>query len=820
VRIFGGILGLTSTILGVVRANFAGDCADFGGFGPSTWMYLGFSGGVLNSINSCLGCDSLAFVFHWPCLLSVYIMCSMKIAEKNSEKPGALALLVPSATVFVSSFCIMVLEIVAARLIARHLGSSLYTWTAVIGVVLAGISFGNYLGGRIADRFQARKALGILFVVSSATCVLVVLLNNLIGEWILLYHLSWPARVFTHVFLVFIVPSTMLGTISPVVAKMALDRGLSTGRTVGNIYAWGAVGSIAGTFAAGYYLIALMGSIMIVWIVGGVLLLMGLFYCVRLWPVCLWAALFLSFMVLANAPVNWCRAAGAAMALRQKPNPQLIYEKETAYSYVTVRRQSTQPDKRVLMLDKLAHSKIVMDNITDLQYFYTRIYAAVTSALSAGKDKLSILVIGGGGYVYPRYVERTWPESLIEVVEIDPGITEAAIKAFGLESTTAIKTFNMDARNYVDELLKSDERRRYDFIYEDAVNDFSVPFQLITEQFNDKIAKLLSEDGVYMLTLIDIYDHGHFLGAVVNTLRRTFAEVYILMERTQPASVRNTFVVVAGKRKLDLETLVAKQSDFGNIWCLAEEEVEALVQKASGIILTDDYAPVENLLASVVRRSAKGFMAHRYFQQAQKLAQKGELEKSINYYKKAARAKPELTIDSYGEIGLLYAHFGEHSKAVEAFKKAVEHYEKTDSRRNIASIHFNLGLSLQKLGANEDAENSFQKAVEGFRQAIKIYPKSGELHAKLASVLIGLNDIDGAVRAFGMAIELSPDSVTHYTNLIDLLESRKQHDEAIDILDKLIDYMQGIGSNKSVEKLREYRELIEFRKWKESRNKP
>jgi tetratricopeptide (TPR) repeat protein len=126
-------------------------------------------------------------------------------------------------------------------------------------------------------------------------------------------------------------------------------------------------------------------------------------------------------------------------------------------------------------------------------------------------------------------------------------------------------------------------------------------------------------------------------------------------------------------------------------------------------------------------------------------------------------------------------------------------------------------LSLQNLGANEDAEKYLSKAVDGFREAIQIYPKLGELHSKLANVLIGLNDIEGAVKAFGRAIELSPDAVTHYTNLIDLLESRKQYDEAISILDKLIKHMQSIGSTKGVEKLREYRELIEFRKWRASR---
>ena len=95
-----------------------------------------------------------------------------------------LSILVPTATVFMSSFCIMVLELVASRLIARYLGSSLYTWTAVIGVVLTGITIGNYVGGRIADRFPARRVLAALFGISSATCASTIALNNLEGEWI------------------------------------------------------------------------------------------------------------------------------------------------------------------------------------------------------------------------------------------------------------------------------------------------------------------------------------------------------------------------------------------------------------------------------------------------------------------------------------------------------------------------------------------------------------------------------------------------------------------------------------------------------------
>ena len=69
----------------------------------------------------------------------------------------------------------MALELVAARLIARDLGSSLYTWTSVIGIVLAGITLGNYLGGRIADSYNARKTLAVLFTIASVMCVLTVI---------------------------------------------------------------------------------------------------------------------------------------------------------------------------------------------------------------------------------------------------------------------------------------------------------------------------------------------------------------------------------------------------------------------------------------------------------------------------------------------------------------------------------------------------------------------------------------------------------------------------------------------------------------------
>jgi len=134
----------------------------------------------------------------------------------------------------------MVIELVAGRIIARFLGSSLYTWTSIIGVVLAGITIGNYVGGRLADRFRTVKVLTLMFAACAAACLVIIGLNTLVGSWTWLWQLNWPTRILLHVTVVFLLPAAFLGTISPVVAKMALEKGLPTGRTVGDIYAWGA----------------------------------------------------------------------------------------------------------------------------------------------------------------------------------------------------------------------------------------------------------------------------------------------------------------------------------------------------------------------------------------------------------------------------------------------------------------------------------------------------------------------------------------------------------------------------------------------------
>jgi hypothetical protein len=168
----------------------------------------------------------------------------------------------------------------------------------------------------------------------------------------------------------------------------------------------------------------------------------------------------------------------------------------------------------------------------------------------------------------------------------------------------------MDARNFVSGLPAGD---RYDLIYGDAFNDFSVPWHLTTKEFNDQLRGLLAPDGVYMMNLVDIFNSGRFLAAFVRTARETFPHVRVLL--TEPAQQRQAthdwptwreaFVVVCARQPLEFEDPPLgsgpEEPPFEGM-VLPDETIDALLDRMQPSLLTDDYAPVDNLLAPVVRR--------------------------------------------------------------------------------------------------------------------------------------------------------------------------------------------------------------------------
>lgn len=525
-------------------------------------------------------------------------------------RPSRTHWLVPNLTVFVASLCIMVVELVAGRLIARYVGSSLYTWTSVIGIVLGGIALGNYVGGLIADRYKPREALASLFLVASAACLVVPLLNDRIGASMMFREQDWAVRIALHVFFVFFAPAAVLGAIGPIAATMALEIGKHTGRTVGSVYSWGAVGSIVGTFLTGYVLIAHMGTVAVLFSVSGILFAGSLYFGAQSLLPFVWGGVLCACLLAAAGPWSWAETVGIRLGFRKSESSFVHFSEESNYSYIRVEEDRDEPGVRSMTLDFLVHAYINFNDLNDLRYDYERLYASITranvEALPEGRA-LRTLSLGGGGFVFPSWLLRQFPGSYAEVAEIDPDVTRAAFTAFGLAPNPNMAIYNLDARNHIEDLLQRQTNGEvvgdFDLVYGDAFNHYSPPFHLTTYEFNEKARQLMSENGMFLANVIDIYRSGRFVGAMINTLQQTFPHVYAFSATPGGPSdqdSRDTFVVLGSLQPLNKDSGVyaALQRDL-----LTPDHLAVLKERSRGLILTDDFAPVDNLLAPVTRLS-------------------------------------------------------------------------------------------------------------------------------------------------------------------------------------------------------------------------
>jgi tetratricopeptide (TPR) repeat protein len=361
--------------------------------------------------------------------------------------------------------------------------------------------------------------------------------------------------------------------------------------------------------------------------------------------------------------------------------------------------------------------------------------------------------------------------------------------AFGLEKNTTINTINADARNYVDKLLEQKYKGRkiptYDFIYGDAFNDYSVPFQLVTREFNEKISAILSDDGAYMINVVDIFDSGLFVGSVINTLEKTFPCLYVVAEDSIPSPLRNTFVIIAAKHNLDLKNIIAQyKREKLKLWYLDASDIDKLRTKSRQLILTDNYCPVENLLAPMVCSSAKSIAAGNFFKRAVEFEKKGLFEESIKNYLSLIKMSPTTTIKAYDGIGSIYIKMGNPAQAVDAFNKAIRYNDQSGSKTNMGSIRYKLGIALKQLGKSEEASAQFRKAAEELRTALAENPASHKDWRNLGYVLTAIGDFKAAVEAFKKALALNPADPAYYDNLAKALEYDGHHDEAVEVTKK------------------------------------
>lgn len=733
-----------------------------------------------------------------------------KSSSTPSRGPSGL---IPGATIFFASGCIVTFELAAARLVARSLGSSLYTWTFVPAVVLAGVALGSLAGGRLADRFHTRRTLSVLFALTSAACVALVIVDNVVREWIWLWRLNWPAHVLVHVCLVFLAPSALLGAVGPVVVKMALERGEAPGRTAGALLAWAAAGCIAGTLLTGFVLIASFGTTAIVWALGAALLTVAVLYWVSCWVLYLWAMIFAALAAMGMAPAAWAREGGVAAGLRERNDPGVVYRDETSYQHVWVDSLTEQPARRVLWLDQRRQGEVVMGDATNLRSFHAAVWAGLLRDLGRDEGPLSVRVIGAAGYVLAQYVKAVRPDSEVEVVQIDPGVAAAATEALGLDPQVTIRTVNEDPRCYLNELLRRPQERCDLIVHAGAVNDYAVPFQSLTVEFTEKIAAALAADGLYLVSLNDVPENGRFLAAVVNTLERTFARVWVIAGVGAPG-LPQSYVVVAAQREFDPKRALSEH-DAHLAWSVLDDAAMARLRNGCGVVMTDDYAPVQNLLASAARRAAGPQWARRCFRQAGELRSERRYEQSIALYRQAAAQDPALAMTAYHAVGLVRLEQGDAAGAAESFRGAVDsHIETGLHHTEVASIHLSLGGLLRQMGKPAEAQSHLAAAARHFRLELERHPRSVHVWESLGDALVHAGRFEQAAEAFAEAVALDPENLACYHKLSTVLETQQRYDEAISVARRQLDLLRQQGRRDAARETSQYIDFLEYQKTK------
>ena len=493
----------------------------------------------------------------------------------RSTGPAQQVLLL--VTVFVSGSCVMMLEIVGMRMFAPFLGTTLYVATSIIGVVMGSLSIGYFLGGKIADRWAqngmltAALAIAGTLVLGTAFCQ---------EKWLYYFGNQYDiASGSLFAALAIFAPfNVVLGTVTPIAVRLSCASERTIGNAAGTIYAVSTVGSIAGTFLAGFWLIPLLGSLEILLIVAATLLFDALLPLV----------LSKRNATLATAAVLTILTTAGMMRLQHfraiaaaPTQGDVIADFNTQYRRVQIWEEGSG-DERVRVLSDWQSAIYTEESRRgELVQTYLKYFRL---AEHFSPDFRSAVIIGGAGYAFPRFFLHAYPQRTIDVVDIDPAMTDIAQEYFDFQPTEHVRSIVQDGRIFL-----NTTEEKYDVVYMDAFSNLSsVPSQLTTHEAMQQIDRVLNEDGILLMNIISRKEgpEGQYFRAQYHTMRRVFPQVLVFPIRSDDE--RSNIILIAMKSP---HPIAMTRSDEGLQWFLDHQYTDPVPNDVP--LLTDNHAPVE-----------------------------------------------------------------------------------------------------------------------------------------------------------------------------------------------------------------------------------
>lgn len=496
--------------------------------------------------------------------------------------------------VFISGAAVMALELLGSRLFAPVFGNSIFVWGSLIGVMLAALTTGYYLGGRLADRQPNLHTLSGLILAAGLLVVALPALTPPVLDMIVKLNVGERYSPLIATTFLLAPQSILLGMVSPFAIRLATRTVEKVGGASGNLYALSTLGSIIGTFLTVFVLIPEFGVNKIILTIGITLLVVAFLGLGSRMKV-----LVLVILLILPFAAPYMVSRRLTIATYTLALGDIVYETDTPYHHLQIADSYDVAYKstiRILILDDNLHSAMDLKDPNRTVFPYTDYFHL---AFLLRPNITRVLFIGGGGFTGPKKFLNNYPSVQVDVVEIDPEVIKIAEQYFRVDaSDSRLHIYPGDGRIFLHETS-----RKYDLIVLDAYSRSYVPFHLMTAEFFKEIVGHLNPGGSVVSNLISGISSNdeQLLVAEVNTMRTSFPNVYIFP--VGGISIPNIQNVIL------LATLLPRhlsEADFQN---LAATDAAIRIPGLSGyvmnyftithnssIVLTDNYAPVETLL--------------------------------------------------------------------------------------------------------------------------------------------------------------------------------------------------------------------------------
>jgi len=474
--------------------------------------------------------------------------------------------------VFVAGASTLAAELTGARLLAPWFGASNLVWANVIGLTLIYLSLGYWLGGKIADRYPNPRVLGMVVIAAAVSVAVLPLALTPIFEVAQGAFADLSAGAFVASFvgtmLMFLVPITLLGMVSPWAIRLTVTDVATAGSVAGRLYAISTVGSILGTFLPVLVLIPAIGTRRTLILIAAVL-------------------------ALAAVPLLGARAVAAPLVLagmlmlptgtiKTEPGETVLFETESPYQYVQV--SQTAGGDRVLRLNEgwALHSVLPAGGGALTGGYWD---AFLTLPLLTGSPDARIAILGNAGGTTARAFRLTSPGVRVDGVEIDPVVTRAGVEHLDMAGPN-LTTHEADARFWL-----AGDRGPFEAVIVDAYRQPYIPFHLSTVEFFEEVRDRLAPNGVVAINVGTPPGEDEVVDRIASTMRSVFPAVLnarygefnsVLLGFRDPAAATDA--------RARLATATGDTA-------IAARILSPLLTPVApgGEVFTDDHAPVEKM---------------------------------------------------------------------------------------------------------------------------------------------------------------------------------------------------------------------------------